>query len=228
MDTGSLRRAVARRFSREEAAGLSLTVGFLFCAALVALFGLLAREVAVSGTDPLDREVTLWSRGLNLPGGAPAARAITFLGDWRFVYPATLLVAGVLALKGRSISAILFSASVVGGGVLEVLLKAAYRRPRPGLVAPLVRETSFSFPSGHATLATVFFGGLAAVAFRVASRSDLRAAAVAVAALAVGSVALSRVYLGVHWLTDVAAGVLVGLFWVVVCATATESIARRR
>jgi undecaprenyl-diphosphatase len=227
VDAGSLRRAVARRFSREEAAGLSLTLGLLACAALVVLFGLLAGEVALSGAGPLDREVTLWSRSLSLPGGAAAARAITLLGDSRFVYPVTFLVAGVLALRGRRVSAILFSASVVGGGLLEVTLKLAYHRPRPDLVEPLVRVDSFSFPSGHATLATVFFGGLAAVVFHVTPRRGARVAAVAVAALAAGSVALSRVYLGVHWATDVTAGALIGLFWVVVCATLTELFARR-
>ncbi|MGH9368235.1 MAG: phosphatase PAP2 family protein [Thermoanaerobaculia bacterium] len=226
-EAGGLRRAVARRFSREEATGLSLTVGFLACALLVALFGLLAREIAVSGAGPLDRGVTLWSRGLPLPGGAAAARAITLLGDSLFVYPMTFLVAGLLAWRGRRVSAILFAASVVGGGLLEVLLKLVYARPRPDFVEPLVRVTSWSFPSGHATLATAFFGGLAAVVFHVTRRRAVRATAVASAALAAGSVSLSRVYLGVHWLTDVAAGALVGLFWVVVCATLTEVFARR-
>ncbi|MGE5277907.1 MAG: phosphatase PAP2 family protein [Acidobacteriota bacterium] len=228
MDAASLRRALARRFSREEATGLTLTAGFLACAALVALFGLVAREIPVSGAGPLDRAVTLWARGLPLPGGVAAGRAITFFGDSRFVYPTTVLVAAVLALRGRRVSAILFFASVVGGGLLEVLLKLVYRRPRPGLLPLLVRVDSFSFPSGHATLACVFFGGLAAVVFHVTPRRDARTAAVAAATLSAGSVGLSRMYLGVHWATDVAAGFLIGLFWVVVCGTLTEVFARRR
>lgn len=227
MDSQRLRRAVARRFSREEATGLSLTLGFLACAFLVFLFGVLARHVAVSGAGALDREVTLWARGLALPGGASAARAITFFGDAVFVYPMTLAAAGTLALRGRRVSAILFAGSVVGGGLLEVLLKVVYARPRPDLVEPLVSVASYSFPSGHATLATVLFGGLAAVVFHVTRRRGVRRTAVAGAALAAGSVALSRIYLGVHWLTDVAAGILVGLFWVAICATLTELFARR-
>ncbi len=228
MDAGNLRRALARRFSREEATGLTLTVGFLACAALVVLFGLLAREIPVSGAGPQDRAVTLWARGLTLPGGAAAGRAITFFGDSRFVYPATGLIALSLALRGRRVSAILFFASVVGGGLLELLLKYVYRRPRPDLLPLLVRVDSFSFPSGHATPACVFFGGLAAVVFHVTRRRDARAGAVAGAALAAGSVGLSRMYLGVHWATDVAAGFLIGLFWVFVCGTLTEVFARRR
>jgi undecaprenyl-diphosphatase len=227
VDVPALRRAVARRLSREKATGLSLTLGFLACAALVAFFGILARHVAVSGTGELDRNVTLWARELSLPGGAAAAQVITFFGDALFVYPATLAVAATLAGRGRRVSAILFAGSVVGGGLLEVLLKLVYARPRPDIVEPMVAVASYSFPSGHATLATVFFGGLAAVVFHVTPRRRTRGAAVFAAALAAGSVALSRIYLGVHWLTDVAAGILVGLFWVVVCATLTEIFAKR-
>jgi undecaprenyl-diphosphatase len=218
----------AAEASREEAAGLSLTAGFLVAAVLVILFGWLAREVGVSGTDAVDRRVTLWSRSLELPGGIATARAVTFFGDPAFIYPATLLAAGILAARGRRVSAMLFAASVVGGGLLELTLKAVYERPRPQLVPPLVKVASWSFPSGHATLATVFFGGLAAVVFHLTRSRTARAAAVAVAAVAAGSVAFSRVYLGVHWISDVAAGALVGLFWVVVCETATERWARRR
>lgn len=228
MDTRSLRRAVFRRFSREEATGLSLTVGFLVCSALVVLFGLLAREVALSGTDPIDRAMTLWSRALPLPGGASAARAMTSLGDSSFVYAMTGLIAALLALRGRRVSAMLFSASVVGAGLLEVVLKLVYHRPRPHLVAALVPVDSFSFPSGHATLATAFFGGVAAVVFRATPRRAARVAVVLGGAFMAGSVCLSRIYVGVHWTTDVAAGVLIGLFWVVVCATLTELFARRR
>jgi membrane-associated phospholipid phosphatase len=227
MDTRSLRRAVARRFSREEATGLSLTLGFLICAALAVLFGLLARGAALSGAGQLDREVTLWSRALALPGGAATAGAVTFLGDSRLVFPLTLLVAVVLAARGRRVSAILFSASVVGGGLLEVLLKLVYRRPRPDLVRPLVHVDSFSFPSGHATLATVFFGGMAALVFHVTARRSARLLAVSGASIAAAGVAFSRVYLGVHWTTDVVGGALIGLFWVTVCATTTEYVARR-
>jgi undecaprenyl-diphosphatase len=227
VDAPALRRAVARRLSREKATGLSLTLGFLACAALVALFGVLARHVAVSGTGELDRNVTLWARDLPLPGGAGAARVITFFGDALFVYPATLAVAATLAGRGHRVSALLFAGSVVGGGLLEVLLKLVYARPRPDIVEPMVAVASYSFPSGHATLATVFFGGLAAVVFHLTAGRRPRVAAALVAALAAGSVALSRIYLGVHWLTDVAAGILVGLFWVVVCATLTEIFAKR-
>jgi undecaprenyl-diphosphatase len=229
MNGGRLRRALRRRFSREEAEGLTLTAGFAACALIVLLFSLLARDVFVlSGADPLDREVTLWARALPLPGGARAALALSFFGSWMFLAPATLLTVVVLILKKRPVSAMLFSASVLGGFGLEMILKVVFHRSRPDLVPAFQREGTYSFPSGHATMATVFFGGLAALVLHLRPRPIFRAAAVVAASLAIGSVALSRITLGVHWLTDVAGGILVGLFWVVVSATATEMVAARQ
>jgi membrane-associated phospholipid phosphatase len=226
---GRLRRALARRFSREEAAGLTLTVGFLACALIVLAFGLLAREVfELSGGGPLDREVELRARALPLPGGGQTAAAISFFGSLAFLGPATLAVVAALLWKKRHVPAILFVASVLGGLGLEQILKLVFHRMRPDLVPALAQELTFGFPSGHATMATVFFGGLAALAFHSRRPPPQRAAAVAGAALAIGSVAFSRIYLGVHWLTDVAGGILVGLFWVIVSATATEMVAARR
>jgi undecaprenyl-diphosphatase len=227
VDAERFRQFLARRFSREEAAGLTLTVGLLLSSSLVILFGLLARGVVSASPGPLDGELMLWARDLSLPGGASTVRLITSLGDAWFVYPATLLVVVVMVRAGRRVSAILFSAAVVGGGLLEVLLKLVFERARPDLFPPLARVTSYSFPSGHATLATAFYGGLAAVVFHVTRRRTARWFAVLAATLLAGGVCLSRVYLGVHWPTDVAAGALVGLFWVVVCATLTEVFARR-
>jgi undecaprenyl-diphosphatase len=224
-----LRRALRRRFSREEAEGLTLTVGFAACALIVLLFGLLAREVfEVSGTDLLDRRVTLWARGVPLPGSVGAARAVSLFGSWIFLAPATLTTVLALVLKKRRVSAILFSFSVLGGFGLETILKIVFHRLRPTLVPPYVHEMSYGFPSGHATMATVFFGGITALVFHLTPRPVPRTISVVGAASMILSVALSRIYLGVHWLTDVAGGILVGLFWVVVSATATEMVAARQ
>ena len=225
---GRLRRALQRRFSREEAEGLTLTVGFLACALIVLAFGLLAREVvALSGTARLDREFTLWSRALEIPGGARTAFALSFLAGFSFLAPATTATVGVLLFYGRRVSAILFCASVLGGFGRETLLKEVFHRTRPDLVPALAREATFSFPSGHATMATVFFGGLAALVFHVTPARLPRTAAAVGASLVIGSVAFSRIYLGVHWLTDVAGGILIGLFWVM-CVDGHERFRCRR
>jgi len=223
-----LRAFVRRRFSREGAVGLSFTVGFLTCAFLVVLFGALAVEVLEEERlSALDRQVTLAVRGYHAPGLDRFVRAVSFLGGLAFVLPATLAVCGVLALRRRRVCAILFAGSVWGGLAVNSLLKLSYVRARPYLWEALVTESTHSFPSGHAAMATAFFGGLAAVVFHVTRRPWARLLAVLGSAGAIGAIAGSRVYLGAHWLTDVAAGILLGLFRGVVAATGTEFFARR-
>jgi undecaprenyl-diphosphatase len=214
--------------TRLEKVGLSLLAGFFVCASIVVLFGFLAREVfATARTSPLDSEITLSVRALHTPALDRAARAATFFGSHLFLIPATALVALALWLKGHWVSALLFCGSVVGGFGLNSLLKISFHRARPDLWPALVAEHTHSFPSGHAVMSTVFFGGLAAVALHLSERSEVRITALVLAAVATLTVAGTRVYLGAHWTTDVVAGILVGLFWVVVAAVGTEYVTGR-
>jgi len=223
-----LRAFLRQRFSREGTVGLYLTIGFCVCALLIVLFGSLADEVfEVHGGSTLDRRVTEAVRALQTPSRDALALAVTQLGSWRFLMPATLAVAGTLAWKKHPVSALLFAGCVVGGWLLEVLLKISYHRTRPDLWPSLVSEKSASFPSGHATMSTLFFGACVALVYHLSRSRRLRAAATVAGVLVVLAVGFTRIYLGAHWLTDVIAGFLVGLFWVVVSATGTEFFARR-
>ncbi len=217
------------RFTREGAVGLYLTVGFFACAAVIAVFAVLADAVFdVHGKTALDRDVTLAIEGLHSPARDRAALAVSFLGDHRFLLPATLAVTAALYFGGRRVSALLFSGAVIGGWLLETLLKIIYHRARPDLWPALATEKTYSFPSGHATMSTLFYGAAAALVLHLSRNRTLRGAALALATLVVLSVSYTRIYLGAHWTSDVAAGILVGLFWVSVCATGTEYLARRK
>ncbi len=88
----------------------------------------------------------------------------------------------------------------------QATLKIAFARARPDLWPALVQETTYSFPSGHAAMSTVFFGGLAAVVFHLTPKRGIRIVAVCAAAVCVIAVAASRIYLGAHWATDTLAG----------------------
>jgi undecaprenyl-diphosphatase len=221
-------RPLRRLFTRVEALGVYLVSGFLVCAVVVFLFGFLAREVfRTTEARTFDRAVTLGMRELHSPSNDRAARIVSFFGSHFFILPATVLVSGALWLKGHRASALLFSGSVFGGFALNALLKIAFTRHRPDLWPALVTELTYSFPSGHATMATVFFGGAAAVVLHLSPRPLVRAATLVFATAATLMIAASRVYLGAHWTTDVAAGALVGLFWVSVCSTGTEYVSRR-
>ncbi|HEV8611715.1 MAG TPA: phosphatase PAP2 family protein [Thermoanaerobaculia bacterium] len=221
-------RPLRRLFTRVEALGLYLVFGFLVCAVVVFLFGFLASEVfRTTDTRAVDREVTLAMRELQSPSNDRIARIVTFFGSHLFILPATVVVTTGLWLKHHWASALLFCGSVVGGFGLNALLKIAFARERPDLWPALVTERTYSFPSGHATISTVFFGGLAAVVLHLSRRPLVRAAALVFSTAAILIIAASRVYLGAHWTTDVAGGVLVGLFWVSVCSTGTEYVSRR-
>lgn len=118
--------------------------------------------------------------------------------------------------------------AVPPGMLLNVLLKHSYQRARPSFDAPLLSLPTYSFPSGHALAATVFYGVLACYLWTRARSAAQRVAVVVGAALMVALVAFSRLYLGVHFLTDVAAGVAEGLGWLAVCVTAVSSLRRHR
>lgn len=217
-----------RLFTRVEALGIYLVLGFLVCAVVVFLFGFLAREVfRTTDTREFDREVTLAVRELQSPSNDRNARIVTFFGSHIFILPATVVITFLLRLKGHWVSALLFAGSVAGGFALSALLKIAFARQRPDLWPALVAEITYSFPSGHATMGTVFFGGLAAVVLHLSRRPVIRVPALVLATAAILMIAASRVYLGAHWTTDVTAGILLGLFWVSICATGTRYVTDR-
>jgi undecaprenyl-diphosphatase len=180
------------------------------------------------GRDAIDDAITRGVQAYQSPHRNTAARLFTHLGGPSFIFPVTFAVAAILWFRHRHVSGILFAGAVVFGGLLEVLLKMAFHRMRPSLWPALVSETSPSFPSGHATLATAFWGGLVAVVFHMTRRSVPRILAFSIAVPMALGVAATRVYLGAHWATDVLAGMMVGLFWVVVAWTGTEYLARRK
>ncbi len=199
------------------------TAGFIVCAGLLAFFGLLVWEVfSAGGLVALDQETCRAVHSWRTPERDGVARAVTLLGDRRLLAPATLVAAAVLVFAGRRVPAAVFAGLVLGGVLLELLLKVAFHRARPPFALLNGAEKSYSFPSGHATMATLFFGGLAAVVLHLTRRRVPRFAAIFVAAVLIASVSLTRITLELHWVTDVLAGVLLGLTGVTLGATVTE------
>jgi undecaprenyl-diphosphatase len=144
-------------------------------------------------------------------------RDITSLGGYAVVTLITLAVIGYLLMGGKPGAALWVLASVGGGAVFSSLLKLGIDRPRPDLVAHLVEVTTASFPSGHATLAAVTYLTLGALLSRVESRGSTKIYILTVAVALTLLIGISRVYLGVHWPTDVLAGWCVGLAWAMLC-----------
>jgi undecaprenyl-diphosphatase len=144
-------------------------------------------------------------------------RDITPLGGYAVVMLISLAVIGYLLMDGKHGAALWVLVSVGGGAVLSNLLKLAIERPRPDLVARLVEVNTTSFPSGHATLAAVTYLTLGALLSRVEARRRAKIYVLTVAVVLTFLIGVSRIYLGVHWPTDVLAGWCVGAAWAMLC-----------
>ncbi|GAC1578966.1 MAG: phosphatase PAP2 family protein [Candidatus Elarobacter sp.] len=178
----------------------------------------LGREVAEGDTLRVDRAVLDAIHGHASPLLDRFAAGVTFMGGPGVAVVALALVA-VVFLRGERRTAAILAAGLVLSEVLDLVLKALFDRTRPELwLHPNVMGDSF--PSGHALASTVVYGLVAWAASRALPRYG--ALFGALAALAVTAISLSRLYLGVHWPSDVVAGVAIGYL----CLTATVAVAR--
>ena len=128
-------------------------------------------------------------------------------------------VAAWLAWRGRRSDALLVAVGSAGALALGPLLKVIVARPRPSLTEHVVLVDSWSYPSGHSLNSMVVLGLLTVLAVRERPGRVRRVALAVTGALLVLVIGFSRVYLGVHWPSDVLAGWLIGVLWIVVCLT---------
>lgn len=142
---------------------------------------------------------------------------ITYLGDWRFVGGLIVVAGAVLWRRGRWAWAAALAFSAGGAGLLDKAVKVLVARPRPP--SPLHLETGYSFPSGHVMVAVGFYGMCAWLVLGSGLSRRVKAWAVAAAVLVTVLVGVSRVYLGVHWLSDVLGAYAAGTAWLTLCET---------
>lgn len=155
------------------------------------------------------------------------ARDVTALGSHVVISLVIAATMGFLLLLRKPATALAVFAAGTGGIALNAALKLLFARARPDVVPRLVEVTSPSFPSGHALLSAAAYLSLAIVAARAMASRRARLYVVAVAAVLVVLVGLSRVVLGVHYPTDVVAGWIVGGLWALVCGLEARSLQRR-
>lgn len=185
-----------------------ITLAFGCAATLIGLFFVLADEVVLDGRNQLDLTTTLEIRGWATSDRTEAVRAMTELGASWF---AALVCGGILLwlLWQRRVSTVVAIGSIfLVAKLLETGLKLAFERSRPTIVPHLQYADGYSFPSGHTMTAVLTYGLLATVLVRQL-RGRKRYLPPVLAVLIVAMVGFSRIYLGVHYLTDVLAGTLV-------------------
>jgi undecaprenyl-diphosphatase len=155
------------------------------------------------------------------------AFTMTFIGSPRALGPGILVAAGVLWTIRLRHDAILLVVAMGGAASIDTILKLHFRRIRPNVPWALVTEHSFSFPSGHSVGAVVLYGTITYLIWSHLHDLAERIAVIVTALLLIAGIGLSRVYIGVHYPTDVAAGYLVGLLWLLTLIGANEYLDRQ-
>ena len=205
----------------------AIRVGGLLVAAL-ALWGFaaIADEVLEQETLAVDQGILLALRRLHTPLGDRMMVGITFLGEPSFLL-IICLVAGIWLLSRRRQSeAMTLAIASIGAIGLNFLLKNLFTRARPTLWQRTVDVSFYSFPSGHAMISLVIYG---MIGYLLATRFRRRSRLIfSLTILLITAIGLSRLYLGVHWPTDVAAGYAAGLVWLVACILSLEVWRERR
>ncbi|HEV7417636.1 MAG TPA: phosphatase PAP2 family protein [Tianweitania sediminis] len=197
-------------------------------------FAELAEAVVQGSTHDLDRDVLLLMRTqgeLDNPIGPPwveeVFRDLTAAGGIAILTLATLAVATFFLLQGKRSSAIYLLVAVGGGLLISSLAKGLFDRPRPDLVPHGSFVHTASFPSGHSIMAAVVYLTLGVLVARTLPHRRLKVFVLLLATLTTLSVGVSRVYLGVHWPSDVLAGWLAGAVWASLCMMGARFLARR-
>ena len=207
--------------------------------ALVAVVGALvfiavAGEVAEGDTQQIDEAIVQWFRQPGDPARSrgpawltEAAIDITALGSTVVLLMVVLAVSGFLWIHNQHRLLLLLIAAIVGGNILNGLMKMAFARPRPSVVPHLREVFTYSFPSGHAALSAIVYLTIGILLFEVVRGPRARLYCLGVAMLTTALVGFSRVYLGVHYPSDVLAGWATGIAWAAICWLAMQYIARR-
>lgn len=207
--------------------------GLVAVASLLTVFGLVADEVMEGDTLVFDKAVLMWFRDPAAPNApiGPAwvlemARDITALGSFSILGIVVLGVCLQLLFAGRRHTSLFVLVAVLGGTAVSTILKALFDRPRPELTGAVEVFTS-SFPSGHATVSAVVYLTIGALLAERATALQLRIFYIVLAVLLTVVVGVTRVYLGVHYPTDVIAGWSLGSAWALLSVAVYLAIGRR-
>lgn len=208
------------RLERREPTWLAASVVFV----MLLVFAALAREVSTGVTQSFDDSILLALRDpvdLARPIGPAWIESsvldLTALGSSTILWTIVAAVTGFFLLQTRYRTGLVVLVAAGSGELLSALLKRVFNRPRPTVVPHLRAVYSTSFPSGHAMESTIVYLTLAVILIRASSDRSTKIYILLVAALLSILAGISRVYVGVHYPTDVIGGWIAGLLWAFVC-----------
>jgi membrane-associated phospholipid phosphatase len=197
-----------------------LKIGFIIIAILVSgmVFASLAEDLVNKETfSTLDPFFGTWLVAHTTVPGDHVFAIVTFLGNALVISAGTGLIGFWFARRRNWKKLILLFSAVAGGALLNLVLKNIFQRTRPAIPGAYMVDTGFSFPSGHSMISLVFYGMIAYLALSYITSKKWKAFIVAGALAICALIGFSRLYLGVHFLTDVLAGWAAGGLWLAIC-----------
>jgi len=208
------------------ALGIFLVAGVVLAAIGTWVFTEIAEKVLAGGTQAFDDAVLRWIGAHHTKFLDGAMLEITALGTGAVVVVMVSIAALFLTLTRHKYSALLLLVATLGGGILGMVLKLRFDRPRPHIFTWGTQAISSSFPSGHAMSATIVYATVAYLAARLEKHHWSRWLTMFLAAVIIALISFSRLYLGVHYPSDVVAGMVIGLSWAAFCMATLEAIQR--
>lgn len=217
-----MRDWLQRRLDAEARYGLRLTLLALALVLVAVPFGWLLNQIEDDASlvrldTALARRLHSWVAGS--PGAVQGLKVVSFLGAPVWCYLLVVPTAVLLLRRHLPRLAVFLVATVAGGGLLGTAVKVAVNRSRPSFVDPVATAYGHSFPSGHAMTSTILYGALLMVVLPVIPRNR-RLPLIAAAILLVLLIGFARLALGVHYLSDVVAGYLLGFSWLAASVSA--------
>lgn len=201
-----------------------MTLSFLLAAGAIFLFAQLADEVLEGDTQAFDEAVLQWFQTHRTPGLNRVALEVTALGSGSVIIMVVLLASVFLWLTKHKWSVYVLLLVVLGGKLLNNLLKGGFGRERPSIVESITDVSSQSFPSGHAMSSIVAYGSIAYLIGRLEPSKRLRYTIWTVAILLVLAIGATRMYLGVHYPSDIIGGYVAGAAWIFVVAASIKAV----
>jgi undecaprenyl-diphosphatase len=191
----------------------AILLPLLIALAAIALFVWLATIAVGAGVPAIDTSVREAVHARSLPVLTEVMKAVSFVGSGWFLWPAGMLVAGALAFVGRRWDASWFGIAVLGANGLNESMKLLFHRVRPEPFFGYAKPSTYSYPSGHSFVSFCFYLAIAEVLARAEWPHSRRVALWAAALALVAVIGYSRIYLGVHYFTDVIGGYAAAAAW---------------
>lgn len=163
----------------------------------------------------LDTAVINFFESIRTPILTGFFKFVTFWGEWPIVLAVVAIISFIIFRRLKMMPALILWFATIGSAIDAHILKALVHRPRP--IISIIENSSFSFPSAHATLAAACYGFIIYLAAMHAKNKRLRKVIIIGGSIAVALIAISRLYLGAHYLSDVVAGLLLGGAWLAIC-----------